>query len=363
MNKTYKTEIRIKESDSRMRAILDCLPSLKEYRPPIWGRNPFLQILWLVLREMYYVNKVVYDRTRLSCSDGGTLCVDIARDSLSEEAPIVLFLPSITGSSKTVNSFVLYAQKRGWRALVLNRRGHEHLLTSSHFNLMGDVDDTVAMVNFARKQFPNTKFIGGVGISAGSGQIVSYIGRESERVGISAAVSLCPAYDISIAFSHLDQKFPRMSHLLLKRVKDYFLLTNRALLEKEKNYEISLKSKNLQELMENVSTFSGAESWEEYLLHHNPMSHFQRNLIPCLILNSLDDPVCVKENIPDLKVNHYGLILSEYGSHIAFAEGFLGLGSWMERITIDFLETVFSLSSNSLEEKSPKNSISESIRT
>jgi uncharacterized protein len=341
VKKTFKTEIRIKDNDSRMHAILDSIQSLKEYRPPIWGRNPFLQILWLVLRELYYENRVLYDRTHLSCSDGGTLCVDIARDSLDEEAPLVLFLPSITGSSKTLNSFVLTAQKRGWRAVVLNRRGHEYPLTSSCFNLMGDVDDTVAMVNFVRKQFPKSKFIGGVGISAGSGQIVSYIGRESERVGISAAVSLCPAYDISIAFSHLDQKFPRMSNLLLKRIKEYFLQANRDLLENKKNYNISLKSKNLQELMKNVSTFSGAESWEEYLVHHNPMSHFQKNEIPCLILNSLDDPVCVKENIPDLKVNHYALVLSEYGSHIAFAEGFLGLGSWMEQITFDFLDSSF----------------------
>ena len=50
-----------------------------------------------------------------------------------------------------------------------------------HISIMGNVDDTVLLVNAMRKKYPDN-FIGLAGISAGSGQVVSYIGREGSNV-------------------------------------------------------------------------------------------------------------------------------------------------------------------------------------
>ena len=55
------------------------------------------------------------------------------------------------------------------------------------------------VVNQIRENYPDN-FIGLAGISAGSGQVVSYIGREGSNVRVNAAASLCPAWDISSAF-------------------------------------------------------------------------------------------------------------------------------------------------------------------
>ena len=41
-----------------------------------------------------------------------------------------------------------------------------------HFSIMGNVDDTVIMVNRIREKFPH-QFIGLAGLSAGSGQVLS----------------------------------------------------------------------------------------------------------------------------------------------------------------------------------------------
>ncbi len=333
-------EIRIFEDDTRMHEIIKRTPSLQSYKPPFWCKGAFLQIFWLIIREIIYYNTVKYERNKLIRPDGGTVCIDIAKaDELKEDAPIVIFIHSITGSSNAINSFVRYARGLGWRSIVLNRRGHDNPLTSPNFNLMGDVDDTVAMLDHIKTIYPNCKFMAAVGISAGSGQVVSYIGREAHNAGAIAAVFLCTAYDIGQAFANLDQHYPFVASLLLKRLKVYFLKNNSRVLENATGFKEALQAKTIDEFAQAVSPMSGAEDWEQYLQAHNPMSHFQENQIPCLILNSLDDPICVKANIPDISYQNYALVLTQLGSHIAFAEGLFAQSSWMERVTMDFLET------------------------
>ncbi len=336
-----KFEIRIHPEDIKMQSILGrCNSILNGYKPTFWCYGTFLQLVWLILREWYYLNTIEYERVHLVRPDKGTVCIDIAKsDSISPDAPIVLFLHTISGSSNTTNSFVQHAMKRGWRAIVLNRRGHDHPLTSPRFNLMGDVDDTVAMIKKVKSIYKKSSFLAAIGISAGSGQVVSYIGREGSNVDISAAVSLCPAYDISKAFGNLDKTYPSVANLLLKRIKKYFLLDNDKILQSMTGYSESLQTKNLHDFVQTISTLAGAKNWTDYLKKHNPMSHYTNNKTPCLIINSIDDPVCVKENIPEIKVLNYALLLTERGSHIAFTEGLMANGSWMERVALDFLES------------------------
>ena len=68
-----------------------------------------------------------------------------------------------------------------------------------------------------------------------------------------------------------------------------------------------------------------------------------RNKTPTLVLNALDDFLCVKENIRlDLldKAEGYALIVTDEGSHIAYSEGCCGQGNYMWRVTLDFFEAV-----------------------
>ena len=42
---------------------------------------------------------------------------------------------------------------------------------------MGEASDTAAQVEAVRKRFPNSSFLAMVGISAGSGLLVTYLGK------------------------------------------------------------------------------------------------------------------------------------------------------------------------------------------
>ena len=91
-----------------------------------------------------------------------------------------------------------------------------------HFSIMGNVDDTVLMVDKMRERFPDN-FIGLAGVSAGSGQVVSYIGREGDQAKINVAASLCPAYDISSAFKKLHDNNPLLDWFITRGIVNHFI--------------------------------------------------------------------------------------------------------------------------------------------
>lgn len=224
-----------------------------------------------------------------------------------------------------------------------------------------------------------------IGISAGSGQLVSYIGSRNRDIGspVSACCCICPGYDARNLFDKLDQKNPFLGRMMKnfavnRFVKDRscrvywrlflvisfamrfvlsmswfvdrhflfrFITPNRNLLRthSEPGLEKCLSSPSISHFAQSAVEFSGYQSWEEYLENCNPMNHFHNCSTPILILNSLDDPLCLKENIPTdesfAKLKDYLFVCTRFGSHIAYREGWLGQGSWMERISMEFLES------------------------
>ena len=93
-----------------------------------------------------------------------------------------------------------HATSRGWRSCVFNRRSHAGVpLTTPTFNVMGDTNDTKEQVRFVRERFPSS-YLAMVGVSAGSGLLFSYLGKEGNNTPINVAAALCPAYDIRRAF-------------------------------------------------------------------------------------------------------------------------------------------------------------------
>ena len=65
---------------------------------------------------------------------------------------------------------------------------------------------------------------------------------------------------------------------------------------------------------------------------------------PVLCINSLDDPICTKDNIPHELFEFYPnfmLVTTENGGHCGFLEGNLNkLQSWADKTAIDYLTSV-----------------------
>eukprot|EP00808_Paulinella_micropora_P031750 g6532.t1 len=287
------------------------------------------------------------------CSSAYCSCL---LQKLPPEAPLLLILHTITGRPWDEMELARYALRQGWRPMVLLRRGHhqEIPLLAGKFNVMGCTLDTAAMVKLCRDLYPSASFIGAIGISAGSGALVSYISRqhiymqqhasrlcsddnkeiEGKHVPhlepiheVQAAVSLCPAYDIEYAFGVFDQRSPWLARYLVKSLQNFFLHRNEDTLKHKKGYEMARSTQSMQEFLEHASHMAGYESFKEYLTHSNPMQIFRNNRVPCLLVNALDDPLCIEENIPlDIasRTNNYAMAITVAGSHVAFRDGLFG---------------------------------------
>lgn len=339
-------------NDEVMKRIVSRCPTLHEsYKPPWWCFGPWMNVVVMIIKERFAPTMPI-KRDTIICPDGGEVSIDWADDEISKnlpiEAPVLGILHTITGSARQNAGFMQYAARRGWRSCVLNRRGHSGMpirVVPNAFSIMGNVDDTVIMVKKMRIRFPNN-FIGLAGVSAGSGQLVSYIGREGDQVLINGAASLCPAWDISSAFKNLQNKFPWVDRYVTRGIVNHFLRPPQNQIALAKMPEVvsrAITSKTLGEFMDHSAPLAACRDLDHFYQENNPMQYFTGNTTPCLVLNALDDFLCLKENIRyDVKdqVHNYCLAITDYGSHIAYNEGFFGTGNFMWRITLDFFETI-----------------------
>ena len=185
-----------------------------------------------------------------------------------------------------------YAAQRGWRSCVLNRRGHSGMPLHAPrqgqaeagegeqeppprvtFSLLGTIDDTCSMVNHLHTTHPKS-FIALAGISAGSGQVVSYIGREGSKTPIGAAASLCPAWDISQSFDYLHELYPRCDAYLTAVVRDFFIerhANQAALAEHPEAVAGARAATSLVEFLEACVPLAGCRDIGHYMEWNNPM--------------------------------------------------------------------------------------------
>merc|ERR1719422_828991 len=173
------------------------------YIPTFWSSNKWANLCLYFVKQLYDKSALQsnkYLRELVDLPDGGTVAIDYIDDkNLKHDAPVVIFLHTITGSGLEVGHYMRYASRCGWHSCVFNRRGHAGVkLTSSKFNVVGDPADAVIMVDRVRDRYPNS-YLAMVGISAGCGLLMSYLGSQ-HNTPIKAAAALCPAYDIERAF-------------------------------------------------------------------------------------------------------------------------------------------------------------------
>ena len=347
-----KSKLLLNPKDTRMKKIIkDCKGALHEtYRAPWWCCNSWLNVAVMLFKQKWQKGSLPLLRRSIDRPDGGLVSVDYAMDevtqSLPSDAPVLGILHTISGSSWDHAGFMLYAANRGWRSCVLNRRGHSGMpLRVPSFSILGNVDDTVAMVENIRENHPNS-FIALAGISAGSGQVVSYIGREGSKTPIGAAASLCPAWDIRKSWHILRDLYPKIDSYLARLVRSYFIEKDHnapALASMPDAVADTRRAQTFDEFMQAAVPFAGCSSMEQYYKENNPMEFVLGNKTPTLVLNALDDFLCVKENINlDLLDQgfNYALMVTDEGSHIGFTEGTWGQGNFMWRVSIDFFDAV-----------------------
>lgn len=331
--------------------IVKCRPQLlsPNYQPTFWAFNSWLNMALFLVKQKWstYMDQRLLRREFVPADDNASLSIDWLCDDTSNQlppdAPLLLILPTLCGSGPNHTYVMKMAAQRGWRACCFNRRGLASPLETPRWNLMGDQDDTKLQVAYARRTYSQARFVGMVGLSAGSGLLVTYLGTSSSECGIDAACCLCPAYDVSFAFKALNELYPRVNDLLLADVQKNLVLANEKLLRQHSNEAVDacLQVKSLDAILRAHVPFTGSACEKDYFKRSNPMSHISGIRCPLLIVNSEDDMVCLPENIREDLANELGgvlLLRTAEGSHIAYNEGWNGRGNYLIRTSLEFLE-------------------------
>lgn len=202
--------------------------------------------------------------------------------------------------------------------------------------------------------------IGMIGISAGSGLLVRFLGRKN-RVPpqVFGGVGISPGYDISKCFTRVHWAYDRfltkeLKHFFVKRHLHRWDITDAEHLsasERKRREGVreavrrTLQSRSIDEFMSHSGPLQGCASYQEMIETQNPVLSTQKVEVPCLMLNALDDPVCVATNIHENTHLFHNcqspsvLAVTPRGSHACFYEGLLAQRKWSNRVALEFLES------------------------
>jgi predicted alpha/beta-fold hydrolase len=324
--------------------VLERCPSLRDgFEPSYWVRNAHVQNLLTVVRGDG-APALGWDREeRLTMADGGTVSIQWLGLAAPEQTPVLVVLHTITGSGDGLRRFIAAIHARlGWVVAACNRRGHAGLeLTAPRINTMGATDDLRRQLLAIQLRRPAAPLYG-VGVSAGSGLLVRYLGEEGANSRLRAAVALCPAYDIRDAFHYVQRGYDRY---LTRKMVDFFLRRNRNALGHVDGYEHCAASTTMAEFHDRLYPLAGFESREAFYLGSNPMEVARDVAVPTLVINAADDPVCVERNVHrhlDImqQLSRLSLAVTRSGSHCGFHEGLRRADSWSDRAIAEYLGAV-----------------------
>jgi len=371
-------------SDPKIQQLLEKTPILRRGpKPPIWFRNPNIQFIpWMIQNEIHARQGIQYQRHELVVTD----CIDksipnceaddIMKDTITldvfppledendddhyfsinfpKSTPVVLFAPGLRCHSQDLpsNSIIRAVYGKGFRSIVVNRRGHTpgQKLKSPRVNIFGDVDDLEQVYWHVKNKMisPNTPiFLHG--ISSGTAVVVSALSKWDKRALLephrpspqfTAAVTATPGYDTSRALQPDRFKWP-YNPLMSQMVKDHFFAFNEEILRSYDNdaYQRVMNASSLQDVVDASAHFAGYPNASSYYHHTNPINEMQYISTPVYVINSIDDPCCSIDNLYDtsLNVDHGGksyveliknserclLVITRTGSHLPFLDGYV----------------------------------------
>ncbi|XP_052802739.1 protein ABHD15-like [Mya arenaria] len=320
----------------------------RPFRPPFLLRGPFVQtLLGLFCPPLGDLN---FEREYLHV-DKGIVALDWYTEpdsKLRRNSPILLVFPRLTGDALSVGGLCRLANKRGFRPVVFNRRGHGmSFLTTPKLTSTGDPNDAREVIGYIFEKYPYVPLVG-VGVGAGCATLFSYLGESGSSSQLKAAVCISPSYDNTIKLCEQIPKFYEL--IVLVQLKAMLIVYWKVLHKVIDLKAVILKCWTLKEFDFHVyCKMYGIATFDTFWQRNDPMRDVDDIAVPVLCVNSVDDPVSVHENIPLDVFRYYPnllLVTLAAGGHCSFHENVTG-DSWANGTALTFIEGVLEFISNS----------------
>lgn len=312
------------------------------YRPTLWLANTHAQLMYLELRKKLE-KPLGYDCIEtLSMTDGGKTGLAWYGYHLPASTPTIVILHTLNGSPRSMQDMVRDLHHyTGWRVVVAIRRGHAGLaFDPPRFSIFGSTQDLREQLSHIEQCFPASPLYA-VGSSAGSGLLVRYLGEEQQNARFKASFAFCPGYNTDEGFKYCH---PLYSKYMARKLIKTFIEPHQNKLQQLSNLKTLKAAKDLLSFQQQVYTFSGFNSYQDYSDATNPMKVFQHIHTPLMILNAEDDPVCNIQNLdPYLhdiqQMPNIIVVKTQKGSHCAYQQGWQAK-SWAHQLMAKYFQVM-----------------------
>lgn len=294
------------------------------FKPAWWLRNPHAQTIFSYL---FRNSDLPYTRNEyLELPDGDLLDLVWLDGGLSVDAPLIILLHGLTGSSKSpyIKTQMRRYQQLGWRSVVMQCRSAsaESNRRSLSYHA-GYTKDLNYFLHTLALREPHTKK-GLIGFSLGANVILKWLGENSHQDLIDSAVVVSTPFQLSVVADRLNQGFSRIyQDFLLRSLRCYFM----SYLKKSSDQALiqSIKSARcFWTFDEHVTApLCGFDGVHSYYREASSRPYLHKITTPTLVLHALDDPFMSPEAIPTLAElsPSITLELSDHGGHLGFVEG------------------------------------------
>ena len=332
-----------KESPLNEYLMKNCDVLRQPYQPTFWAMNPHLQTFLASLSWLLQHQPIKFEREYLQMNDKGIVAFDWCiktRSPVKRQSPVLIVFPGMCSDAQTAIHVCNSAKDKGFRTVVINNRGHGNsFLSTSKINSYGDPQDLRQCILYIKQKFPKSA-ITAIAIGSGSTVLFSYLGEYGSSCGIKTASFISPIYDIS---KETISTIPKLYHILLLFGMKKILLKHSIALSKIVDMKAALISWDLLDYQYEVyCKLYGISSIEQFLERNDPMRDVDDLAIPVLCINSADDPVYKKKNIPYDIFNFYPnmlLLETSFGGHCGFWANTIPR-SWATDVALDYITSV-----------------------
>ena len=314
------------------------------FRPAWWCANRHAQTIW---GPFFRRARLPFRRERVSTDDGDFVDLDWLEAPAPADAPLLLVLHGLEGSSRShyATGLLAGAHARGWRGVVLNFRSCSGELNRlPRFYHSGDTDDFDAIVRGLIAREPRLR-LGVVGVSIGGNVLLKWLGEQGAAapLALAGAVTISVPFDLGACAEVLDRGFAKVVY-----TANFMRTMRRKVVEKARAYPgfvdvaAACRARTFAAYDAAVTApLFGFADARDYWQRASSRPYLAAIARPTLLLNALDDPFVPPGSLPkpaDLSPA-VRLEVTPHGGHVGFVEGRWPwrAGSWAERRALDFL--------------------------
>lgn len=298
------------------------------FRPAWWLPGSHLQTIGGRLLRKFDHGPLTRERVELA--DGDFVDLHESPSDLGEEAPTVLVLHGLEGSSRAtyIWSMARELARHALRTVRMNFRGcSDDINRLPRFYHAGDTSDLDAVVKTLRRRAPNSR-IAIIGFSLGGNTLLKYLGERGPEASrdVVAAAAISVPFDLVAGTSRLEGKGMGWFY------SRYFIrkLTAKARKKREELAKVceidrALAAATVREYDEfaTAQIHGFRDAWHYY---RDSSCHpwVEEIRVPTLLLHALDDPLLPADRVPTRAVRKNPWLvdgITASGGHVGFVSG------------------------------------------